>query len=180
MKHRLIYSLIVAALTLALLPLDGMTSPAMAGKKTKTILGIAVGVAAGALILNEVSKAHKKKKYKKRHHKKRYHKKTYQKKKHYKSKKAKKAAVHCHTTGKRHYHKEFNGKFLHAHEAEEGCGSYRLNKKHNDGPGTGAYKPKNVNSVDPWKRCKQDFSSFSDDGTYQPQGNGPRKLCPYL
>lgn len=187
MRDRLLQGLMVAVLTFALMPLTAGLSPAQAKNKTKTLLGIAVGVAAGAIILNEVSKANEKKKYKKKHHhkKKVYKKKAYKKKykKKYKAKKVRK--VHCHTNGKKHYHNAFKGKFWHAHEKEEGCGSYRLDPKYNDGPGTGAYKPQNANSKkkqggDPWTRCETDYSSFQDDGTYQPHGGGPRRLCPYL
>ena len=187
MRDKLIKGVMVALLTFALLPLSAGMQPALAKSKAKKAIGIAVGVAAGAIILNEISKANKKKKKKKAYKKKKkvYKKKAYKKKykKKYKTKKVSK--VHCHTGGKKHYHKVFKGNFWHAHEKEEGCASYRLDPKYNDGPGTGAYKPQNANtkkkvSGDPWERCEADFTSFSDDGTYQPKSGGPRRLCPYL
>lgn len=34
---------------------------------------------------------------------------------------------------------------------------------------------------DRWERCDDRFRSFRwSDGTYQPYGGGPRRLCPYL
>lgn len=182
MRDKLIKGVIVALLTFALIPLSAGVQSAHAKSKAKKAIGIAVGVAAGALILNEISKANKKKKKKKAYKKKKvYKKKAYKKK--YKTKKVRK--VHCHTGGKKHYHKVFKGKYWHAHEKEEGCASYRLDPKYDDGPGTGAYKPQNANTKkkpagDPWERCEADFTSFSDDGTYQPKNGGPRRLCPYL
>jgi len=35
--------------------------------------------------------------------------------------------------------------------------------------------------LDRWERCDDRFRSFRwSDGTYQPYGGGPRRLCPYL
>lgn len=186
MRDKLLKGVMVALLTFALLPLSAGVQSAHAKNKGKKILGIAIGVAAGAIILNEVSKANKKKKKKKALKKKKsYKKKAYKKKykKKYKTKKVRK--VHCHTGGKNHYHKAFGGKFWHAHEKEEGCASYRLDPKYDDAPGSDTYKPQNANSKkkpagDPWARCETDFATFTDDGTYQPNGGGPRRLCPYL
>ena len=34
---------------------------------------------------------------------------------------------------------------------------------------------------DAWQRCDDRYNSFRwSDGTFQPYGNGPRQLCPYL
>ena len=34
---------------------------------------------------------------------------------------------------------------------------------------------------DRWAECEARYKSFSwDDGTFQPYGDGPRELCPYL
>lgn len=169
--------LAAAVVAMAMMPLSAHA----ASKKTKTLLGIAAGVAVGAILLNEAAKANNKK----QHHNGNHH---HHKKKHYKHQKAqqKKAwsgKVHCHANGKKHYHNEFKGAYWHAHEPEEGCGSYRLNAKYDDGPGTGGYKPKNTNNEhhgNAWQKCQEKFSSFRDDGTYQPWGDGPRKVCPYL
>ena len=45
----------------------------------------------------------------------------------------------------------------------------------------GAIEASRRNYRDRWELCDEEFRSFRwSDGTYQPYGGGPRRLCPYL
>jgi len=164
-------------------------------KRLGTALGIAAGVAATAIIINEAAKAEKRRKRKKANQR---------------ARARQSRSRNCHRDMRKHFHRALGGNVLHRHNSK--CVAYEVYP--DDGEGDVAVAPpaqasrcdrgyeyidgqcyrneeldaqpasdRRVSNEDDaaYAQCARDYRSFDpDDGTFQPYGDRPRKVCPYL
>ena len=156
-------------------------------KRLRNAVGVAVGVAAAAIILNEAAKAEKRRKARKR------------------ARLRARQGRNCHSDVRVHYHRALGGSEPHRHNSK--CVAYVVYPRDSDvaaappprcDPGyeyiEGRCYRNDELDADPrddrrasydedaaYERCARKYRSFSyEDGTFQPYGDRPRQLCPYL